>query len=237
MQSPYIHLDDISFARPVFIRSQEKGYTHHSQILQNVSLLLEPGSRVGLMGLNGAGKTTLLRLMGGILMPTSGQIRTSGTISTLLTTSLGMKPNATGYENAKIMATLMGLSFDELPALLADVEEFTELGDKLKSPLKTYSNGMRTRLGFAVATSVNPDIMLIDEVIGAGDEVFREKARERIKNKMTASGIVVLASHGMGVLRQFCDQALVMNGGDIHFFGGLEDAILSFRALQKQLAA
>jgi len=235
MTTPVIKFKSVGFSRPTFIRSQHKGYVIKSEILKDIDLTITEGSRVALMGLNGAGKTTLLQLMGGILVPTKGSIQTNGKISTMLTSSIGIKDIATGYENIKIMATLMGIEHHLFPDVRKFVEDFTGLGEKLKSPVKTYSNGMRTRLGFAIATYLDPDIFLIDEVISAGDEVFRAKAKQRIQDIMMSSGIVVLASHGIGVLRQFCNKALLMDQGSVLFYGDLEEGIVEFRKMQQLL--
>lgn len=228
--NPTLVLEDICFNRPSFLKSGISAYGEEAVILKNISLIVQSGDRVGLMGLNGAGKTTLLQLLAGILRPTSGRYAYQGKISTMLTSSLGMKQEATGYENIRMMATLMGIDYKEMRQLDRYVEDFTELGEKLRAPIKTYSNGMRTRLGFAISTYIDPTILLIDEVISAGDDVFRAKASKRIEDMMSSSGIVILASHGMGILRQFCNKALILEAGEVDFFGDVNLGIEHFRA-------
>ena len=169
--------------------------------LDDVSLEIARGEKIGLIGLNGAGKSTMLKVMAGILPPTHGTAESRGKISTLFAESLGLKPEATGIENILLSGVSLGLTHGRVRKMIPEIVEFTELGDYIYMPLRTYSNGMRARLGFAVATSINPDILLIDEIIGAGDLRFQEKARERLEGFMGSANTLVVASQSEDVIR------------------------------------
>lgn len=190
--------------------------------LDELSLSLQEGDRVGLIGHNGAGKSTLLRVLAGIYSPTSGQIYTRGRIVPLLDISLGMDELSTGRQNIRLRGLLLGMSNAEIQRKMEDIAVFTELGDHLDLPLRTYSSGMRLRLAFAVSTSVDADILLLDEVIGVGDASFMKKAEERMLNLQNRAKIVVLASHSEEVIRQMCNKALWMDRGRIQAFGAVD---------------
>ena len=195
--------------------------------LNDVSFKLHYGDKLALIGHNGAGKSTLLRLLAGVFNPTSGNIHVNGKISTLFTSSIGMRPDATGYENIMLMSKILGIPIT--PEVIFDIEEFSELGEFLNLPLRTYSAGMRTRLGFAIATSTNANILLIDEVIGAGDQRFQNKAARRIKDLVATAGTLVLASHDLTVLNAFCNLGLWVEGGHMKMFGPITDVLAEFQ--------
>lgn len=183
--------------------------------LDGISLHLKNGDRVGLTGHNGSGKTTLLRTMAGIFTPTSGTMRVEGSISTVFALGAGLDPELTGYENIVRMSMLLGSTRKHAEAGIPEIEDFTELGDFLSVPVRTYSAGMVTRLTFAVATSVHPDILLIDEVLGAGDAVFQEKARQRMDKFIAKASIFVLASHSEAILGGYCNAVFRLERGRI----------------------
>lgn len=197
--------------------------------LSCISFKLHYGDRLALIGHNGAGKSTLLRLLAGVFSPTSGSIFVHGKVSTLFTSSIGMRLDATGYENISLMSRMLGINIT--PEIICDIEEFSELGEFLNLPLRTYSAGMRTRLGFAIATSIYSHILLIDEVIGAGDQRFQTKASDRIKNKIEAAGTLVLASHDLAILNTFCNLGLWIEAGRIQMFGPINDVITEFQKI------
>ena len=183
--------------------------------LEDVSLSVSPGERIGIIGRNGAGKTTLLKLISGTLDPTSGTIKVNGDVQALMQVGVGFHPEFTGLENIRASLLYSGLSGDERKAAEADVIEFCELGDFLGQPLKTYSLGMQSRLQFACATSIKPEILIVDEILGAGDAYFSAKSAQRMK-KLTSSGCtLLLVSHSMGQIMQFCDQAIWIEQGQI----------------------
>jgi ABC-2 type transport system ATP-binding protein/lipopolysaccharide transport system ATP-binding protein len=190
-----------------------------------VSFALKQGDRVALIGHNGAGKTTLLRVLAGIYRPVSGRIVSEGRIAPLFDISLGMNPDSTGWENIRIRALYLGMKTDEINRKIEAIAEFTELGQFLEMPLRTYSLGMQTRLAFAVSTAIDPEILLLDEGIGAGDAAFIEKATLRLDEFVERAGIMVLASHSMNLVERFCNKALVMEHGRVKFFGPAAEAM------------
>jgi ABC-2 type transport system ATP-binding protein/lipopolysaccharide transport system ATP-binding protein len=191
--------------------------------LKNLSLELEEGDRVCLIGHNGAGKTTLLRLVAGIYPTSTGSVDVKGSAFTLLGGSIALNADATGYENIKLIANLYNWPSDKYQDLVHDIEEFTELGVYLSLPTRIYSAGMQARLAFALATAQNPDILLIDEGIGAGDASFQERARERVNQFVSRARILLLASHSKDLCRLMCTKALVLNKGESVFFGGVDE--------------
>lgn len=196
--------------------------------LDNVDLRLDAGDRVGLIGPNGAGKSTLLRLLAGIYSPTAGTIRKEGKAVPLLDISLGMDDNSTGRQNIRLRGLLLGMTDSEIRAKQEDIAEFTDLGDYLDLPLRTYSSGMRMRLAFAVATAVDAEILLLDEVIGVGDASFQEKASVRLDDLHNRAEIVVLAMHSNDVIRRTCNKALWLEKGRVQMFGPVEEVIAGY---------
>jgi ABC-2 type transport system ATP-binding protein/lipopolysaccharide transport system ATP-binding protein len=184
---------------------------------------------VGLVGHNGAGKTTLLRVLAGIYEPTIGKAKISGHAAPLFDVALGMDPESTGYENIVLRGLFLGLSKSEIDARVDEIAEFTELGSFLELPIRTYSAGMRMRLAFAVSTSIEPDILLLDEGIGAGDAAFLEKASRRLKEFTEKAAIIVLASHSEALITQMCDKAVLMEHGKILRVGETEDVLEHYR--------
>ena len=181
--------------------------------LDDLSLEIEDGDRVGLVGHNGSGKTTLLRVLAGIYKPVAGSIKIEGTVGTLLDSSAGMDPEATGLQNIFLRGYILGMSKREIEAELPDIAEFTDLGDFLQLPMKTYSAGMAARLAFAISTAPRTDILLIDEGIGAGDASFQAKAQRRIEGLFARTRIVLLASHADALISQFCNRRVRMEHG------------------------
>ena len=190
--------------------------------LRGISLELTKGDRVGLIGRNGSGKTTLLRVLSGAYEPTRGAIEVEGSLSSLTDITLGMDMEADGYENIILRSIVMGRTRREAKERVKEIEEFTGLGEYLRLPVRVYSSGMLLRLAFAVSTAIKPEILLMDEMIGAGDHHFIEKARMRIENLMSDASILVLASHSNDILRQFCNKGLVLEQGQVVFSGELE---------------
>ncbi len=204
-------------------KTQQNTFTVRA--LDDISLDLEHGDRVGLIGPNGAGKSTFLRVLSGIYEPTQGFLQNEGKVFPLLDIAIGINSEATGYENIMIQGALLGLSRKEIYANLDDIVEFTGLGDYLLLPIHTYSAGMRLRLAFAVATSIVPEILVMDEVISVGDSAFFEKAKARMDNLIQQSGIVVLASHSLEILEKMCNKILFLKAGKIQYFGSVAEGI------------
>ena len=197
--------------------------------LRNISFEITEGTRLGILGHNGAGKTTLLRLIAGIYAPQSGRVRVEGKISSLIDIQLGLNENLSGFENIRLRSLYMGISDAMIEQMRDDIADFTELGDYLYLPLKTYSSGMRLRLAFAIATGYPVDILLMDEWLSAGDEDYREKAQERLLKIVDASKIFIMAAHNRPLHRSLCNKGLVLSKGEVRFLGAIEDAIVSTR--------
>jgi ABC-type polysaccharide/polyol phosphate transport system ATPase subunit len=181
--------------------------------IDGLNLEINDGDRIGLVGHNGSGKTTLLRVLAGIYKPSGGAITIEGQVGALLDSSAGMDPESTGLENIYLRGYMMGMSRREITAKLDDIAEFTELGDFLALPMRTYSAGMFARLAFAVSTATHNDILLIDEGISAGDAEFQMKVQQRIESLFDRTPIVILASHSEGLISQFCNRRVQMEHG------------------------
>jgi len=191
--------------------------------LRSIDLDISEGDRLGLIGHNGAGKTTLLRVMAGILRPTRGEIEREGRISPMFDIGLGMMPDATGIENASMIATLFGMRADEIEEALAGLADFTELGDYLYLPVRTYSAGMQTRLAFGIATLQSPEVILLDEGLYTGDAAFASKAGSRLREFYSQSSIMVVASHAEHIIRRMCNRVAWMHKGEISFLGDVDE--------------
>ena len=196
--------------------------------LDNVDLRLESGDRVGLIGHNGAGKSTLLRTIAGIYSPTTGMVERDGKVVPLLDISLGMDENSTGIQNIRLRGLLLGMSDSEIRAKQQEIAEFSELGDYLDLPIRTYSSGMRVRLAFAVSTAVDAEILLLDEVMGVGDASFMHKAKERLADLHSRAEIVVLAMHSNPEIRRVCNKALLLERGRVKAFGSVEEVVSAY---------
>lgn len=193
--------------------------------LNNVNLSINSQDRIGLLGRNGSGKSTLLRVMAKVYQPNFGSIKVNGRISSLFDVCLGMDGESTGYENIIHLAVMRGYSKKIAQSITADIEDFTELGRFLNSPVRTYSSGMLMKLAFAVATAIPPEIILIDEVIGVGDAHFMKKANTRLSNMVKETQILVLTSHSKDIIRQFCNKTIVLDKGEVKFIGDTEEGI------------
>lgn len=183
--------------------------------LEDISIELNKGDRLGLLGHNGSGKSTLLRTMAGIFAPVKGQILVEGRVSTVFGLGAGMEPELTGYDNIIRMGMMLGASPAEAERTIPDIEAFSELGNFLAVPVRTYSDGMRTRLAFGVATAAHPEILLIDEVLGAGDAEFQLKAQARMAEFVEKSSIFVLASHSPALIEMFCTRTITLKHGKV----------------------
>ncbi len=200
------------------------------QALRDVSLHIDHGERVGIIGSNGAGKTTLLRVLAGIYEPTRGVVRHEGHISPLFDTTLGMDTEATGYENIVLQGLFLGLSPREIRGRTDEIAEFTELGDYLSVPVRTYSTGMMLRLAFAVSTCIDPDILLMDEMIGVGDAHFLEKAERRMERLVDQSRILVIASHSDALINRLCNKVVLLDHGEVKAIGLVAEILDQYNA-------
>jgi len=209
------------------------GATFAIHALSGLCLDLKEGDRVCLMGHNGSGKTTMLRLVAGIYPPSSGRLEVQGKVMALLGATLALNPDATGYENIELIGNLFDWRKANLPGYVRDIEEFTELGEYLALPVRVYSLGMLARLAFAMATIEAPDVLLIDEGIGAGDARFQSKAEKRINDFVSRATIMLLATHSPLLALALCNKGLVLSNGQAVFSGGIEEALDRYRGLSQ----
>lgn len=183
--------------------------------LRDVSLEIRHGDRVGLVGANGAGKSTLLRTIAGVFEPTRGRVRVEGRVTALFSLNLGIEDDATGMENILLRGLAAGMTRREIERQAEEIADFTELGDYLDFPLFTYSDGMKARLAFAISTAAQPEILLMDEWVGAGDAAFIEKARARLDAMVGDAGILVLASHNQTLIQRVCNRVVTLDRGRV----------------------
>jgi lipopolysaccharide transport system ATP-binding protein len=195
------------------------------QALRDISFRLVAGDRLGLVGSNGAGKTTLLRTLAGIYEPLSGRVRVQGSLNALLDPNLGMNVELTGRENIMLRGLFHGLPATAIAHLADDVAAFADLGDFLDLPVRIYSSGMVVRLGFALATAIRPQVLLMDEWFLAGDANFMEKARGRLEDMVRGADILVLSTHVESVIREWCTRVLWLDGGRIRADGGPDEVL------------
>ena len=247
---PKIQLNDVTVAYPVIISNRQMsafataaatvgfgrlarggGRDKYVVALNHLSLDIAEGSRIGLIGRNGSGKSTLLRTIAGIIHPRSGKSVVDGSVGCLLGIGAGLDPEKSGLENLRLIARLHGLNGATLKNAVDEAADFTELGMFLDMPTRTYSTGMSARLAFAIATSHNADILLIDEVIGTGDAHFVHKAIQRVKSLCTQSGIVLLASHSSDIMSDFCEEAIWLDSGNLIARGAVDDVFAQYAAV------
>lgn len=196
--------------------------------LRNVSLSLKAGDRLALVGHNGAGKSTMLRVFSGAFEPSSGSAQIVGKVSSLLDITMGMDPELTGAENIILRGVFLGMKMHEAQALIPEIAEFSELGDYLNLPMRTYSSGMTLRIAFGVSTARPPEILLLDELISVGDAAFAKKAKQRIEEMMNKARILVFASHDPQTLRQYCNRAILMSEGTIIAEGDVDSVLRAY---------
>jgi ABC-2 type transport system ATP-binding protein len=199
------------------------------EALRDVTLSLDHGARVGLVGHNGAGKSTLLRLLSGIYEPTRGTAQIRGRVAPVFDLGVGMDPEVSGLENIIIRGLFLGMTRKQMEQRVDDIADFTELGDFLRMPLRTYSTGMRVRLALGVVTSIDPEILLLDEGIGAVDAAFLEKSKKRLSELVERSGLLVFASHSDEFLKELCDTGIWMEHGRVRAQGPLDEVLRAYK--------
>jgi ABC-type polysaccharide/polyol phosphate transport system ATPase subunit len=209
---------------------QDGGGKRHVVVraLDGINLRISHGDRVGLIGHNGAGKSTLLRALAGVYAPSSGRLTVEGHVSPLFTAAPGLDIDDTGFENIVTCGLFLGMSRDEIASKTGEIEEFSELGQYLSLPVRTYSAGMLMRLGFAIATSLEPEILLLDEGLSAGDARFTERMTHRVTALVERSSILVLASHSDGLIKDMCNKAVLMEQGRITSAGDVDDVLSQY---------
>jgi ABC-type polysaccharide/polyol phosphate transport system ATPase subunit len=196
--------------------------------LTDVSFQLNRGDRLGLIGHNGAGKSTLLRVLSGIYKPTNGVVTKSGKTVPLLDITLGLDEHSTGRQNIRLRCLFLGMDPELIKGREEEIAMFSELGDYLDMPVRTYSTGMRMRLAFSISMAVQADILLLDEVLGVGDSAFQEKAKARLREVAAASGIVVIALHSSSVIMEMCNKALWLDHGSVRMLGDSHEVVRAY---------
>ncbi len=200
--------------------------------VNNMSFEIEKGESVALFGRNGAGKSTILKMITGVAFPTEGEIIVNGQVSALLELSAGFDTESTGRENIYLKCSLMGLADAEIGKIEADIVEFADIGDYMDQPLRSYSSGMKARLGFAINANVHPDILIIDEALSVGDKVFRAKCRDKVAEIMENDEVTLLfVTHSQMTAKDFCKRGIVLEKGKMLFDGDIDDAIAYYDAM------
>ncbi|MGE0664639.1 MAG: ABC transporter ATP-binding protein [Hyphomonadaceae bacterium] len=201
--------------------------------IDNLSLEVQDGDKIGLVGHNGAGKSTLLRMLAGVLHPSSGEVLVRGRVAPLIEKGLGLHSEFTGYENLELPLRLIGATEAEIAAARHEIEEFTQLGPYMKMPIRIYSEGMRVRLAFAICTAVRPDVLIMDEWLGASDAAFIERATTRLNQMLDGAKALVLATHALGLIEGACNRALWLERGRIVMDGPPSEVIAAYTESQR----
>ncbi|MGH8935807.1 MAG: ABC transporter ATP-binding protein [Acidimicrobiia bacterium] len=218
--------------RPTLIRSlgRMRHRTPTSVVaLDGVSFEVDQGEAFGVVGPNGAGKSTLLRVLAGTMRPDEGTVEVRGRTSTLLQLGVGFNPELSGARNVYLGGLAAGLRKAEIDRLFDDIVSYADLWEAIDRPVKTYSSGMFARLGFSVGMHLNPDILLLDEVLAVGDEAFREKSMQAMQELLERAGTIVFVSHSLNSLADFCDRAMWLEGGRVRALGAAEEVVESYR--------
>lgn len=223
-----ISVQDVTVSYPI-----KKGYLKWDKYtpLKNISFDLHRGETLGIIGRNGAGKSTLLRMIAGIIEPDAGKIVNHGVRVSLLALGVGFMPFLTGRENAMLSGMLLGMRRREILKRMDAIIEFSGLGEFIDQPLRTYSSGMTARLGFSVSIQATPDALLIDEVLGVGDEDFRKKSTEEMKRLIRSDTAIILVSHNIPVINELCNRAILIDQGTIKSAGLTADVLEQYKNL------
>lgn len=200
-------------------------------VLRDISFAVSPGDAVGIIGINGAGKSTLLKLITGTTAPTTGSVAISGRVAALLELGMGFHPDFSGRQNAVMAGQLIGLTLEEIGALMAQIEAFADIGDYIDQPVRVYSSGMQMRLAFSVATARRPDVLLVDEALSVGDAYFQHKSFERIRQFRKLGTTLLIVSHDRAAIQSFCDRAILLDGGRLAREGSPEQVMDFYNAL------
>lgn len=224
-----LHLEKKRTLRRGFITMFRRDGVQEFWALRNLDLRVSPGEVLGVIGTNGSGKTTLLKLLAGILTPDEGQLTTHGRISTLLQLGAGFEPELSGRDNIYLNGLVLGLSSSEIDQRFDGIVDFAQLGQFINAPLRTYSSGMQARLGFSVACNVDPDILLVDEILAVGDETFRDKSYARMLSFKEQGKTILLVSHSLDKVLSFCSRTIWLNEGKIVCDGETEAVVEQYR--------
>jgi ABC-type polysaccharide/polyol phosphate transport system ATPase subunit len=211
--------------RQTFVQRMRRQDQTDFWALRHVSFQVRQGESLGIVGPNGAGKSTLLQVLAGIILPSEGAVEVDGHVSSLLTLGVGFDQDLSGIDNIRLGGAFMGLDHNVVEDRLPSIVEYAELGQFIDVPIKTYSSGMRARLGFAIATSVSPDILLLDEVLATGDAAFREKSKQRVAELVREAKAIVLVTHDMNWVTEYCNRAMLIEQGGIVVEGEPEEVV------------
>jgi ABC-type polysaccharide/polyol phosphate transport system ATPase subunit len=229
-----LRLEKKSTLRRNFIKIFQRNGHQEFWALRHLDFQVSPGEVLGVIGTNGSGKSTLLKLLAGILIADEGFVTTQGRISTLLQLGAGFEPELSGRENIYLNGLVLGLSKQEIERRFENIVDFAQLGKFIDAPLKTYSSGMQARLGFSVACSVDPDILLVDEILSVGDETFREKSYARMLDFRQQGKTILLVSHNLDKITSFCSRTIWLNNGQLMDDGATEPVVNKYRSFAKK---
>ena len=205
--------------------------------LKDIDLEVEQGTTLGIIGRNGAGKTTLLRIISGVIQPTDGTVRVDGRLVALFALGAGFDNEFTGRENVILNGLILGISRKEMLERFDEIAAFADIGDFMYEPVKTYSSGMRSRLGFAVAVTIEPDILIVDEALSAGDEAFKDKGLQKMRDLQDSGTTILFVSHGMSQIHEFCNEAILLHQGMVVSRGDTDQVIDEYRVLVSKTTA
>lgn len=211
--------------RQSIVRRVKRSGDHWFWALREVNFTVNQGESLGVIGPNGAGKSTLLQVLAGIITPSEGDVLVDGHISSLLTLGVGFDQDLSGTDNIRLAGAFMGLDHKVVEEKLPGIVDYADLGEFIDAPIKTYSSGMRARLGFSIATSVEPDILLLDEVLSTGDAAFRAKSKERVGELVKEAKAIVLVTHDMNWVTEYCNRAMLIEQGRIFMMGTPEEVV------------
>ncbi|MBA3232304.1 MAG: ABC transporter ATP-binding protein [Acidobacteria bacterium] len=238
---PAISLKGVSKEYRIFARPQDRvkealsfGRKRHGQefwALKDVDLKVEPGVTLGILGRNGAGKSTLLKIISGVLKPSSGEVEVNGRLAALLQLGAGFNAEFTGRENVLMNGLILGIDRNEMLERFDEIAAFADLGEFMDRPVKTYSSGMRARLGFAVAVNVEPEILVVDETLSVGDAVFKQMGLQKMRDLRDSGTTILFVSHSMGMIKNFCTEAVLLHKGEVVVHGDTSGALDRYQAL------
>jgi len=212
----------------------KKKYHQEFQALKDINLDIPKGTIFGIIGQNGSGKSTLLQIITGIIRPTSGTVKVKGRISALLELGAGFHREFTGRENVFLQGTLMRMKRDEMEKHFDEIVDFADIGDFIDQPVKTYSSGMYARLAFATAINVNPEILIIDEILSVGDGMFQNRCHRKIEEFQSSGKTIIFVSHSLSVVTKICNRAILLDRGNILETGNPEDLVNTYEELMKE---
>jgi ABC-type polysaccharide/polyol phosphate transport system ATPase subunit len=213
------------------LRPGKASSTHEFWALEDVDLEIEQGITLGVVGRNGAGKSTMLQIISGVTQPTTGAVEVNGRLTAIFGLGSGFNPEFTGRENVMLNGLILGIDYREMLDRFDEIADFADIGEFMDQPIKTYSSGMKSRLGFAVAVTVNPEILVIDEALSAGDAAFKKKALQRMYDLRDSGTTVLFVSHSLGMIKRFCTDAVLLHKGHIVSSGNPEDVVDEYREL------